>query len=112
MKFRKYQHIEKLNTIETNGIESGLCYVFPKIDGTNGSIWLDNGEIKAGSRNRELTLDYDNAGFYEWVLNQQNIKDFFKHSIGSFCPTNDKYELCSYSPNTFTIFALRGLFSI
>lgn len=80
MKFRKYQHIEKLNTRETNGIENGLCYIFPKIDGTNGSIWSDGGEIKAGSRNRELTLDYDNAGFYEWVLKQENIKKFFENN--------------------------------
>lgn len=80
MKFKKYQHIEKIGTIETNGIENGMCYVFPKIDGTNGSIYVneDGDNLKAGSRNRELTLDYDNAGFYEWVLQQQNIKDFFK----------------------------------
>ena len=50
--------------METDGIELGKVYVFPKIDGTNGSVWIDDGIIKAGSRNRELTLDNDNAGFY------------------------------------------------
>jgi len=73
MNFIKYQHVEKLNTIETNGIESGRCYIFPKIDGTNGSIWSENGFIKAGSRNRELEVENDNAGFCQWVVNQKNI---------------------------------------
>ena len=41
MEFKKYQHIERLGTLEVEGIELGTCYVFPKIDGTNGSnlVW-------------------------------------------------------------------------
>lgn len=74
--FAKYQHIEKFGTDETLNIEMGTCYLFPKIDGTNSSVWIENGVIKAGSRNRELSLDNDNAGFYEWVLKQENIKNF------------------------------------
>lgn len=62
MSFLKYQHLERYGNTEVEGIEVGTCYVFPKLDGTNGSVWYDNG-IKAGSRNRELTLDNDNAGF-------------------------------------------------
>ena len=62
MSFIKYQHLERYGNTEVEGIEVGTCYVFPKLDGTNGSVWYDNG-IKAGSRNRELTLDNDNAGF-------------------------------------------------
>jgi len=78
MNFVKYQHIERLGMTETDGIEFGTCFVFPKIDGSNGSIWLkDNGEIGCGSRNRELTLDNDNQGFMAWVLEQSNIKAFF-----------------------------------
>lgn len=50
-----------------------MCYVFPKIDGTNGSIWNDNGLIRCGSRNRDLTLTEDNDGFYNWVISQNNI---------------------------------------
>jgi len=75
--FKKYQHVEKHDTIETRGIEIGMCYVFPKIDGTNGSIWMSNGEICAGSRNRELEIESDNAGFYQWVLKQENIIKLF-----------------------------------
>jgi len=65
--FIKYQHLEKLHTDETDGIEVGTSYVFPKIDGTNGSIWWEGsmgGRLHAGSRNRHLERDSDNAGFY------------------------------------------------
>jgi hypothetical protein len=37
MEFRKYQHIERFGTTEVKNIELGKVYVFPKIDGTNGS---------------------------------------------------------------------------
>lgn len=76
MGFKKYQHLERFGTTEVDQIELGTCYVFPKIDGTNASLWLENGEIQAGSRNRHLTLDKDNAGFLEWALKQNNIKEY------------------------------------
>lgn len=75
MEFVKYQHIERFGTTEVEGIELGTCYVFSKIDGTNSQVWLDkNGNIKAGSRNRELSLDNDNAGFYTEILKDEKIK--------------------------------------
>lgn len=81
MSFVKYQHLERFGTSEVLNIELGECYVFPKIDGTNASVWAETSglytvDIKAGSRNRELSLEKDNAGFYEWVLNQKNIHNF------------------------------------
>lgn len=76
MEFKKYQHVERFGTIETEGIENGMCYVFPKIDGTNAQLWW-NGELCAGSRNRELVVGADNAGFYEWAKKQTVFKDFF-----------------------------------
>ena len=60
-----------------------MCYVFPKIDGTNSQLWFlqsDDkrfGKLLAGSRNRQLELDNDNAGFYNWAVKQKNIFDFF-----------------------------------
>ncbi len=79
MQFRKYQHIERYGTDEVEGIEDGICVVFPKIDGTNGSVWLgDDGEIKAGSRRRELTLEKDNHGFYAYVLQDERLKNYLK----------------------------------
>ena len=81
--FIKYQHIERLGTDETQGIENGMCYVFPKIDGTNSQLWFvktgaESGRLMAGSRNRQLELNNDNAGFYNWAYEQDNIYDFFK----------------------------------
>lgn len=79
MQFRKYQHIERYGTDEVEGIEDGICVVFPKIDGTNSSVWLgDDGEIKAGSRRRELTLEKDNRGFYAYVLQDERLKNYLK----------------------------------
>lgn len=76
MAFIKYQHIERLGTTETEGIEMGVCYVFPKIDGTNGSLWWEDG-LCAGSRRRQLSAESDNAGFFGWAQAQEFDK-FFK----------------------------------
>jgi len=83
MQFEKYQHIEKLGTEEVEGIELGTCYVFPKIDGTNSSIWVDElGHIQTGSRNRWLAEGQnDNGGFRDAVKNYeqfQGIKECLK----------------------------------
>ena len=74
MEFKKYQHLERFGTTEVQNIELGECFIFPKIDGTNASVWLDaDGQVCAGSRNRQLSLDKDNAGFLDWVCKQGNI---------------------------------------
>ncbi len=77
MEFLKYQHVERFGTPEVEGIEHGMCYVFPKLDGTNAQLWTDGESLKAGSRNRELSLDNDNHGFMNWAVKQQNIKELF-----------------------------------
>lgn len=79
MEFRKYQHIERFGTMEVDGIEIGTCYVFPKIDGTNSSVWLgEDGQIHAGSRKRELSLDQDNAGFMNAIVNDVRIIEYLQ----------------------------------
>ena len=78
MGFVKYQHLERFGKSAVRGIEEGVCHVFPKLDGTNAQIWLDDGEIKAGSRNRELTYDQDNAGFFKEAIANENIKSYLK----------------------------------
>ena len=81
MEFVKYQHVERFGTTEVQNIELGECYIFPKIDGTNGSVWLDdNGEIQAGSRKRHLSIDNDNAGFCKWVKEQSNLFNYLKEN--------------------------------
>jgi hypothetical protein len=79
LKFIKYQHLERFGTEEVDGIEFGECLVFPKLDGTNASVWLsDDGTVMAGSRNRTLSLENDNAGFYAYVLSNKNIADYLQ----------------------------------
>lgn len=81
MEFKEYQHIERFGTNEVEGIETGTCYCFPKLDGTNAQLFIRNSEIVAGSRKRELTLEKDNAGFYRSVLEDSQfdgIKKLFK----------------------------------
>jgi len=76
--FKKYQHVERLHNLEVKRITDGLCYVFPKLDGTNASVWWDKDfGIQAGSRKRTLELDADNAGFYAWVLESAAVRSFF-----------------------------------
>lgn len=74
MEFRKYQHLERFGTDEVQGIEFGEVYIFPKIDGTNASVWLgDDRYVKAGSRNRELSYENDNAGFFKFASAHDGI---------------------------------------
>ena len=76
MEFLKYQHLEKFGTTEVMDIEMGTCYIFPKIDGTNASLWFDNG-VQGGSRRRHLSINSDNAGFLNWAIEQDEIINFF-----------------------------------
>ena len=80
MRFKKYQHIEKLGREECEGVlDSDKVYCFSKIDGTNGCLYLDGeGNLKAGSRNRELTLDDDNHKFYAVALQHPEYLDYLK----------------------------------
>lgn len=79
MQFRKYQHVERFGTSEVEGVELGVCYVFPKIDGTNSQVYLDDsGELRAGSRNRELTLENDNAGFYNTIIKDERVLNYLQ----------------------------------
>ena len=78
MTFLKYQHIEKYNTPATKGICDGICYVCPKLDGTNAQLWFQDGILHAGGRKRELSLDNDNAGFFNWASKNPNILNFFE----------------------------------
>jgi hypothetical protein len=78
--FTKYMHIERLNSQEVDGVLDGRVYVFYKIDGTNASVWYnDEKGIQAGSRNRELSEEKDNAEFCKYVNNEINLINFFHH---------------------------------
>lgn len=66
---KSYLHVYRLGKEDVEGILNGTCYIQPKLDGTNGSVWYDRDtcSIKCASRNRELSESKDNAGFYAWV---------------------------------------------
>lgn len=79
MEWRKYQHIERLGTDEVEGILNGDVYVFSKLDGTNCGVMLDKeGNVKVNSRNRVLSLDFDNAGSYAYVLGNEKFKKYLE----------------------------------
>jgi hypothetical protein len=75
MEFREYMHVEKLGNDEVDGILEGECWIFPKIDGTNASVWLDDGKLQFGSRKRHLQPGEDNAGF---LAENQNHAGLFR----------------------------------
>lgn len=78
MEFKKYTHVERYGTDETIWIEVGHCYIFPKIDGTNWSLWFTECWLQAWSRNRHLAVDDDNANFYKSALEDIRYQNFFK----------------------------------
>ena len=47
---------------EVEGILDGECFIYPKIDGTNGQAYCLDGKIYVGSRKRFITPEDDNAG--------------------------------------------------
>lgn len=70
--FRRYDHLVRLGHRSVEHIEIGLVHVFPKLDGTNGSVWSDGQEsVFCASRRRVLALDDDNAGFMAWVMSDE-----------------------------------------
>ena len=78
MEFQKYMHVERLGKEEVEGITSGKCYVFPKLDGTNGQIYMVDHELHFGSRKRELTVAADNAGFMNTIKDDSRYKSYLE----------------------------------
>jgi len=88
MTFIRYPHLERFGNSGVQDIEFGVTHIFPKLDGTNASVWcedwnLEEGAciISTGSRNRELTnSDNDNAGFKQYVQSyKQPFWKFFQN---------------------------------
>ena len=78
LEFKSYQHIEKIGREECEGVLNGTVTIQPKIDGTCSVVWLEDGEVHAGSRKRELSLEADNAGFYAMIREDHNIEGYLK----------------------------------
>ena len=57
------------------------CVITEKIDGTNGVIQItEDGDFFVGSRNRWLTEESDNYGFYKWAM--ENKDELMKLGVG------------------------------
>lgn len=76
--YKKYQHIEHFGKKHTHGILSGTVVIFPKIDGTNGKVWMKDGVICAGSRNHQLDEKETNRNFYTYAVSSDEIKGYFE----------------------------------
>jgi len=71
MSFRPYEHLERHDSGHpaVAGIKLGTVHFMSKLDGTNASVWVDeDGLLCCGSRNRELSADADNHGFFTWLF--------------------------------------------
>lgn len=80
METRYYQHIERLNSDDVDGILNGKVYLFTKLDGTNIGIHLEDGKVVVNSRKREISIESDNAGSCQYVLDTPKFKAYLdKH---------------------------------
>lgn len=76
MEYISYQHIERLGTDEVEGILDGTVYLYTKLDGTNFCAFLNDGDLKVGSRHRLLDLINDNHGACAIISKYDNIKEY------------------------------------
>lgn len=80
----KYIEIEKIDSDECSGLLLGNVIVMPKLDGSNGQVYLnDAGEVECASRRQILSENSTNQGFYNYVFeNALNsfIQYFQKHT--------------------------------
>lgn len=77
MTFVRYPSLNKLGNKEVQDIEHGTTHVFPKLDGTNGSVWVQDGNLRFGSRNRVITPENDNAGMATALQHDERLRGFF-----------------------------------
>ena len=74
MTFKAYMHVERLTSVDCEGLlENSNIVVTAKVDSTNSCVWYENGSVHAGSRTREVFPgSKDNANFAEWVYNGED----------------------------------------
>lgn len=78
METQFYQHVERIDSDEVDGILDGEVYIYTKLDGTNTGVHYNSGKVIVNSRKRELSEDKDNAGCLAYVLSQPKFEQFFK----------------------------------
>lgn len=81
--FRKFDHVERGKHRAVDDICRGTTHVFPKLDGSNGSVWAEveqklSGEkivVQCGSRNNTLSINKDNAGFHAYIKGDSDVAE-------------------------------------
>lgn len=73
----KYPKIKSLGHEDTDGILIGTVTIEEKIDGANASIWIEDGDVKCGSRTRILGEESFN-GFVEYVKKNKQIGGYLR----------------------------------
>lgn len=115
MSFKKYPKVHRLGKEETEGILEGTVHIEEKIDGSNVSIWFEEGAIQVGTRNQRITEGFN--GFVQYVQEHPTLTTLFeryphirlygewlvRHTI-SYKETNYKqfylFDVCSRTPET------------
>ncbi len=69
--FIQYPKIFRVEKEENEGLLDSEVTIQEKIDGANTSIWIEGGEIKCGSRRKELTEGFN--GFVDYVKSHTGI---------------------------------------
>lgn len=82
--FVKYGKVGRLGQQDTDGILNGTVYAMPKLDGTNGSVWVYDKKLQCGSRNRVLSAEADNAGFFKYVWEISKIPNWMLRTVGRY----------------------------
>src|SRR4030042_4616656 len=83
MPFEEYMHIERLGTKEVGGILDGTVHVFPKLDGANAQVWMEDGQLCCGTRTRRVGDDEQGpfGKLREYVLSHKGIQGFFADPV-------------------------------
>lgn len=79
-KYKKYFKIHRLGKEETDGILDTDITVQEKVDGANCSIFLQDGEVRCGTRTRVLPKDESFRGLTEFVAENKLLEPFLKNN--------------------------------
>lgn len=77
--FYEYPKVHRLGHEDCDGILEGECYIQEKIDGANASIWLEDGRIRVGSRNNDISNTDSLNGFHEYVMGHEGLQTMVRN---------------------------------
>jgi len=74
-----YPKIKRLGDEDNVGILNGTVFIEEKVDGANASVWMQDGEIRCGSRTRDLTASGSEfRGLIDYVKNHEGITAYLQ----------------------------------